>query len=145
MLSNDYKRVIPSLAANAFRSLRGFDPNTVTAERAIQAETPPAGGDAAHSSLFAQVRPNTRDVRSRIASVTETASWIHPLSEAARKKQHDDDDQDDPNETVAAVTIAVAWTAETATEATKQEDDEDYDEDGYERHDESPFAAISEC
>jgi len=112
----------------------------------FQAETPPAGGwsDTAHSSLFAQIRPNTRDVRSRIASVTETASWIHPLSEAARKKQHDDDDQNDPNETVAAVTIAVAWSAETATEATKQEDDEDYDEDGSERHYESSFAAISE-
>jgi hypothetical protein len=61
------------------------------------------------------------------------------LSETAREKQDDDDDEDDPNETVAAVPIAVARTAETATEATKQEDDEDYDEDGSERHDVLPL------
>jgi hypothetical protein len=45
-----------------------------------------------------------------------------------------DDDEDDANKTVAAVTIAVARPPETATDATKQEDDEDYDEDGSERH-----------
>jgi hypothetical protein len=124
------------------RSAHNEDLIEVQSPRRARYETPPTGGwsDAAHRSLFAQVRPEHAQ--------REIADWLcygNCLSETARKKQHDDDDQDDANETIAAVTIAVAWTAETATEATKQEDDEDYDEDGSERHDESPFAAISEC
>jgi hypothetical protein len=46
-------------------------------------------------------------------------------SEIPREKQHDDDDQDDADETVAAMTVAVARAPETAAETAKQEDDED--------------------
>src|SRR5262245_42477512 len=57
------------------------------------------------------------------------------------EKQDDKNDQDDTENSDAAVTIAVAVAAEAAAETTEQENDEDNDEDESERHDLSPFPA----
>jgi hypothetical protein len=45
-------------------------------------------------------------------------------SKTAHEKQYDKDDQDNADDTNAAVTVAVTVAAEAATEATEQEDNE---------------------
>src|ERR1700731_1253701 len=55
-------------------------------------------------------------------------------SKPPHEKQDDEHNQDDADDTNAAVAIAIAVAAEAATEPTEQEYDEDDDEDESERH-----------
>jgi hypothetical protein len=62
-------------------------------------------------------------------------------SKPTHEKQYDEDDQNDADDTNAAVPVAIAVAAEAATEATKQEDDEEDDEYESDGHDLSPVSA----
>jgi hypothetical protein len=62
-------------------------------------------------------------------------------SKPTHDKQYHEDDQDDADDTNAAVTVAVAVATEAATEATKQKDDEEDDEYESDRHYLSPVVA----
>lgn len=68
--------------------------------------------------------------RPRIDARVQAAAFdIPPVrSKPTRKNQYDEDDQDDANDTDAAMTVAVAVATEATTEAAKQEDDK-YDDE----------------
>jgi hypothetical protein len=64
---------------------------------------------------------------------------VHPTirserSDPACQQKNDNDDQDDAEDTDAAVTVAVTVAAEAATEPAEQGDDEDDDENESQRH-----------
>jgi hypothetical protein len=76
-------------------------------------------------------------------SILKAAAFdIPPVgSKPTHEKQYDEDDQNDADDTDAAVTEAVAVAAEATTEATKQEDDENDDEYESNGHGLSPVSA----
>jgi len=78
--------------------------------------------------IRAQNTVNLSGTTARNVGTLSTASEIPFVrSKPTREKQYDEDDQDDAENTNAAVTVAVAVATEPATESASQEDDEEDD------------------
>src|ERR1035438_4474992 len=99
-----------------------------------------SNGRTAHRAAKNQSRPMSALV---CASRRTATGEIAPASRSkpTHDKQYHEDDQDDADDTNAAVTVAIAVAAEAATEATKQEDHEEDDEYESDRHYLSPVVA----
>src|SRR4051812_42895389 len=84
------------------------------------------------------------EIRRLLRSVRETGlRCVYPgyaccSSNPAHQKKYEQDDDDNADDTHAAVTVTVAVATEAATEAAEQEDDQDDDKYESDRHHLSP-------